>query len=324
MTPRVSNADLIAQLAREVDAAQAADLERLDYKILLGAIHELRSAFEEFAPYRTNSKVTIFGSARTQRDDVNYLMAKEFASLMAERDWAVITGGGPGIMEAGTAGAGPTRSFGVGIRLPFEERSEISATAHLLEMKYFFTRKLLMTRESHAFVCFPGGLGTLDEAFEVLTLMQTGKSQVAPLILCEEPQGNYWTDFMAFLRATPLAHDMISTQDLSLIRLSHSASDAAHQVTHFYRRFHSLRTVGHHLIIRMTSPLPTSVVARLALKFADITAEGSLRIGPASPWERREQDHLELPRLWLTFDHRSYGRLRELIDAINDADAGAD
>ncbi len=322
--PDKRNADLVRQLGLEVDAAAAADLERLDYKIILGALHELRHAFEQFTPYRTKPKVTIFGSARIPREDENYLIAHRFGELMANNHWIVVTGGGPGIMEAGIAGAGPAHSFGVGIRLPFEEHSDLSASSHFLEMKYFFTRKLLMTKESQAFVCFPGGLGTLDETFEVFTLMQTGKAPVAPLILCEKPGAHYWEEFTQFLKETPLSRGLINQEDLSLIGYAHSAEEAAIQVTQFYGRFHSLRTVGDHLIIRLSSPLKANAIRQLGQDFADITAGGTVREGTASPWERREHDYVDLPRLWLTFDKRSYGRLRQFIDAINTADGGSD
>jgi len=317
--PPPPNRDLKRLLLEEATRATTAPLDRLDLKMITSAMRELRSAFETFGPWRSQRKVTVFGSARTRPDEPAYQLALELGAALAARSWMVITGGGPGIMEAAARGAGPSHAFGVNIRLPLEQPGdhELAVNGRLIEMKYFFTRKVLMIRESDAFVALPGGLGTLDETFELLTLMQTGKAQLAPLVLLEPPGDGYWDALLDVLERQIVARGLADRDDLGLLRRATSVEEAVAEIFGFYRIFHSMRVVGRQLILRLSSNLAPERIAELEAAFGDIALDGRLRPMTATPWERREHDHPSLPRLGLLFDRRSFGRLRQLIDAIN-------
>jgi hypothetical protein len=293
--------------------------DRLDLKITNAALQEMRTAFAMFAPYAAESKVTIFGSARVQRDDPLYTQTVAVARGLAERGWMVVTGAGPGLMEAGMEGAGREHAIGVLIRLPFEGGANevIAGDPKLTEMKYFFTRKLMLMKESDAFVALPGGFGTLDETFELLTLVQTGKSVPAPIVLLEMPGGAYWRGLERFLREDVAASGLISPHDGSLYLVTDSVNAAIDEIEGFYRNYHSLRFVGDRLVLRLQAAPTDDELAELDARFADIVVRGHIsRSQPLAP-EVSSNDNLELPRLTLRFDRRSYGRLRQLIDALN-------
>ncbi len=293
---------------------------RLDLKITNAALQEMRAAFHMFAPYRDVPKVTIFGSARTGPDDPLYAQTHDLAAELAARGWMVVTGAGPGIMAAGMEGAGREHAIGVLIRLPFEGGANpfIVGDDKLIEMKYFFTRKLMLIKESAAFVALPGGFGTLDETFELLTLVQTGKAEPVPIVLLDTPGGSYWDGWQRFVDHEVAGNAMISREDFSLYCITDSAVTAVAEIESFYRNFHSLRYVGDRLVLRLRAD-PTDVeIARLGEEFADLCVSGSIERARPFPPEVSGNDHLDLPRLALRFDRRQMGRLRQLLDRCNE------
>src|SRR5437667_8355976 len=230
--------------------------DRGDVRVIQTAIRELRYAFKLFAPYANTRKVTIFGSARTQPSRTEYKQAVEFARKIADAGFMVITGAGPGIMQAGHEGAGPEKSFGANIRLPWEQAANpiIQHNKKLITFKYFFTRKLIFLRHSDAIVLFPGGFGTMDEGYEALTLMQTGKSRIMPLVLMDRPGGSYWRTWDKHVREHLLRNQFISPDDLHLYTISDDPDDAVRLITRFYRNYHSMRFVHELLVIRLKHP----------------------------------------------------------------------
>jgi hypothetical protein len=298
-------------------AGDAAD--RLDLKITNAALKEMREAFALFAPYRDVPKVTIFGSARTKRDHPLYPQTFNVAAALAERGWMIVTGAGPGIMEAGMEGAGRERSFGVLIRLPFESGANevIAGDPKLIEMKYFFTRKLMLMKESAAFVSLPGGFGTLDEAFELLTLVQTGKAEPVPIVLLDTPGGTYWRGWQRFVDEEVAGNGMIAPADRSLYCITDDVDEAVGEIERFYRNYHSLRYVGNRLVLRLRAAPTDEEVAALADEFADICLGGTIERARPFPPEVSGRDHLDLPRIAFRFNRRGMGRLRQLIDRCN-------
>lgn len=293
--------------------------DRLDLKIASSALREMRDGFQVFAPHRHVRKVTMFGSARTLPTDPLYRQARDVASVLAGHGWSTVTGAGPGIMAAGLEGAGPEHSFGINIELPFEtEPNEfIVSGAKLVSMKYFFTRKLLLVKESDGFVVLPGGFGTLDEQFELLTLLQTGKAAPAPIVLLEVPGGTYWHAWEHWIVKEVEPRRLINPDDRHLYKITDSVDEAAAEILGFYRNYHSLRFVGHTLVLRL-AVLPTDdELAGLSEEFADISGGKIEALGGPLPAESRSEDHPELPRVGLRFDRMSYARLRLLIDALN-------
>lgn len=313
------NADLVADI---VDNALKLlhDVEhRGDVRVIQAALRELRHAFRIFAPYAERRKVTIFGSARLPPDRIEYQQAVEFGRQIAAAGFMVITGAGSGIMQAGHEGAGPENSFGANIRLPWEQNPNpvIQRDAKLITFKYFFTRKLTFIRHSDALALFPGGFGTLDEGYEALTLMQTGKSQIMPLVLIDKPGGTYWKTWDKHVREHLLRNELISADDLSLYQSTDNVEEAVRWITRFYRNYHSSRFVDDRLILRMKhAPSPSALVA-LNEDFADVVAGVPIQLTEATPEEREDDDHVELPRIGFGFDRKSYGRLRALIDRLN-------
>ena len=294
------------------------EAQRLDLKITNAALQEMRAAFHMFAPYRDVPKVTIFGSARTSADDPLYAQTRDVAAQLADRGWMVVTGAGPGIMAAGMEGAGRRHAIGVLIRLPFEGGANrfILGDDKLIEMKYFFTRKLMLIKESAAFVVLPGGFGTLDETFELLTLVQTGKAEPVPIVLLDTPGGGYWNGWQRFVDQEVAGNAMIDRHDFSLYRITDSAGAAVAEIERFYRNFHSLRYVGDRLVLRLHAAPTRAELDGLSEQFADIVDGRIERSGPFPP-EVSGDDHLDLPRVAMRFDRRGFGRLRSLIDAIN-------
>ena len=290
-----------------------------DARVIQTALRELRYAFRLFAPYARVRKVTIFGSARTQPDQVEYQQAVDFGRKIAKAGFMVITGAGPGIMQAGHEGAGPENSFGANIRLPWEQSANpvIREDKKLVTFKYFFTRKLIFIRHADAIVLFPGGFGTLDEGYEALTLMQTGKSQLMPLVLVDPPGGTYWKTWDKNIREHLLRTQLISPDDLNLYRITDNTDEAVKIITRFYRNFQSTRFVKDLLVIRLKNAPSSSALAALNEDFADIiNGEPIQRIQP-TPEEVEGGDHLDLARIAFGFNRRDYGRLRQLIDVLN-------
>ena len=307
--------DLIA-IAHELlrDGASVGDL-----KIAAGALREMRQGFKVFAAFRGVRKVSVFGSARTQPGDPVFKLAEDFARRIADAGYMVITGAGPGIMEACQRGAGRERSFGVNIRLPWEQQANtiISGDPKLMSFRYFFARKLFFLKEADAVVLFPGGFGTHDEGFETLTLLQTGKTRPMPLLLLDRPHGTYWKTWQRYVEDHLLRRGMIQTADLSLYRVTDSVDAAVEEITGFHRVYHSSRYVHERFVIRVTRPLPADFVGRLATEFRDIITDGGITQRSALRAEREEADILHLPRLVLHFDRVHFGRLRMLIDRLN-------
>jgi uncharacterized protein (TIGR00730 family) len=311
---------LIDQIKETADKLIRDGTNRGDVKMLNTALKELRYALKVFAPYKDRRKVTIFGSARLQPDHPAYQQAVAFGRLIAEAGFMVITGAASGIMEAGMVGAGRDNSIGVNILLPFEQQANavIAGDAKLMHLKYFFTRKLMFVKESDAVAHFAGGFGTQDECFEVLTLVQTGKSHLFPIVMIDEPGGNYWKRWNDYIKEVLLARHLISPSDLSLFKVTDSVEDAAAEVVGFYRVYHSMRYVGANLVLRLQHRLSEALLARIRKEFADmIVGAGTFEQTDALPAEANDVKLAALPRLVFHFDRQSLGRLRMLIDVIN-------
>ena len=312
---------LIEQIGATLQALEAGTASIGDLKIVARALQEMRAGFELFAPYRDTRKVATFGSARTQENDAIFRTAEAFAASIADAGFMVITGAGGGIMEACQRGAGRDRSFGVNIQLPFEQAANtvIHGDAKHLMFNYFFTRKLFFIKEAHAVALFPGGFGTHDEGFEVLTLLQTGKCQPLPLVLLDRPRGTYWKTWHRYVQDHLLRRKMISPEDLALYKVAEDCDDAVREITTYYRVYHSARYVKDLLVLRLQHPLPADRLRALGEEFADICAEGTLTPCNPFPVERDDPAALHLPRICFRFNRRDFGRLRMLIDRINAA-----
>ena len=311
--------DLIQTIKESADKLAADGSSRGDLKLLSRAIRELRYAFKVFSPYRRRRKVTVFGSARTLPDEPAYQEAVELGRAFAQKNWLVVTGAASGIMEAGHIGAGREHSMGLNIMLPFEQsaNSVIAGDHKLVHMKYFFTRKLMFVKECDAVVCLPGGFGTLDEAMEVVTLLQTGKRDMVPVVLLDPPGGTYWQVLKDFISNQLLKHKLISPEDLSLFLLTDDYQAAVEEVLRFFRVYHSMRYVKQKLVFRLNEPLHQLKLDQINAEFTDLLSEGAFEQGEALPGEKDEPDLAHLPRLIFSFSRRSFGRLRQLIDAIN-------
>ena len=314
-----ADADQIFELVASVLRMAHDGADRGDLKLANAALKEMRNAFRVFAPYRAARKVAIFGSARTQQDDPLYVQARDFAAAMAALDWMVVTGAGPGIMEAGIEGAGAENAFGVSIELPFETTTSqfIADDPKLINFRYFFTRKLEFIKESDAFVLLPGGYGTLDEAFELLTLLQTGKAQSAPVVMLDVPGGTYWEHWGTFVVKELERPRYVSTEDDHLFCVTDSIETAVDQVLTFYSNYHSQRFVRGQLVLRMRTAPTADALAALNRDFADIVVRGELEVVPASADEIDDDDHVDLARVAFRFDRHGWARLRMLIDRLN-------
>jgi uncharacterized protein (TIGR00730 family) len=316
---RQSTDDLIRTIKQYADKLLEDGATRGDVKIITRALRELRYAFKVFTPYRDRRKVTIFGSARTPAEAPAFAQARELGQVMAQNGWMVVTGAARGIMEAGHVGAGRADSMGLNILLPFESEANhvISGDEKLVHMKYFFTRKLMFVKECDAVVCLPGGFGTLDEAVEVLTLLQTGKRDLVPLVLLDQPGGEYWSAFDQFIRRRLLDGGMISPEDLSLYKLTDDCTTAVNEILGFFRVYHSMRYVRSELVIRLKTPLTAPLLERINREYADILDEGSFYQRQAFAEEADEPGLADLPRLVCQFNRTNHGRLRQLIDLMN-------
>lgn len=316
----VAHPDLIRDMIRTALKAGRETDARAELKMMNSTLKEMRFTAKVFAPYRGTRKVTVFGSARTPRGAPAYRLASELGAALAAEGYMVITGGGPGIMQAANEGAGPEHSFGVRIRLPFEAGANpvLDNSPRLINYKYFFNRKVAFVKEADAVVLFPGGFGTLDEAMEILTLVQTGKRYPLPLILIEPHGGTYWSSKIEFMRRELLALGYIDEADLQLLQTAHSPLAAIQAINRFYFRYHSMRFVGETLVMRLSRPLGAHALRRIESEFADILRPGGQIVASAAlPEEADEPDLADLPRLLLDFNRKDYGRLRRLIDAIN-------
>ncbi|MGN6206815.1 TIGR00730 family Rossman fold protein [Humibacter sp.] len=292
---------------------------RLDLKIVSASLEEMRAAFRLFAPYVDVPKVTIFGSARTRQQDALYRQTTEVASALAERGWMAVTGAGPGIMQAAVEGAGPGRSIGVSIRLPFEEHPDeaVQDEPNVVTMKYFFTRKLMLVKESRGFICLPGGFGTLDEMFELLTLQQTGKAEPVPIVLLDAPGGTFWAALKRFVDEQLIPTGVISPDDFDRVLVTDSVDAAVAEITGFWRNYDSLRWVGRRLVLRLKKEPTEAEVASLNERFGDLAPDGGIARTAPLRAERADADRLDLPRLVLRLDQRRVGDLFRLIRAVN-------
>lgn len=307
------------ELRHEIDLFLADQPSVLDQKIMANTVRDLRQAFHLLSQVEGTPKVTIFGSARTAPHDPLYEQTARVARELASQGWMVITGAGPGIMEAGMVGAGRESSIGISILLPFENQANeiIAGDDKHIALKYFFTRKFALTKASQAFICMPGGFGTLDELFELLTLTQTGKGIPVPIVLLDVPGDSYWRQVDEFVDRQMASRGLISGDDRSLYVTTNDASVAASEVTNFYSNYHSSRFIGSRLVIRMKFAVDDEGLAALNARFAHLCVEGGIERSEAHPVELRDDDHVELERLVFKFDKKSFGELRLLIDEVN-------
>lgn len=291
-----------------------------DMKLINSALKELRYSFKVFSPYREKRKVTVFGSARSEEDSPEYRKAEEFSKKIVKQGFMVITGAGGGVMEAANKGAGKGKSFGVNIKIPFEQKANpyiIDDDSRLINFKYFFTRKLVFIKESHATVLFPGGYGTNDECFEILTLFQTGKTLPRPIIMVDPDGCDYWKQCIEYLHESMLKYEFIDEDDLKLFTFTEDVDKAVEEIVTFYRVYHSLRYIKDVTVFRLTRKLTDGKLEKLNKDFQDILIDGQIEQKEALPEEIKNNDYPDLPRLVFKFNKRKFGRLREMIDAVN-------
>lgn len=316
--PNLKHGELIQLALATIVQMASEEIDRLDWKICNAALRDMEQAFKTFYPYRHIRKIAIFGSARIAATTPEYEMAVEFARRITQQGFMVITGAGGGIMQAGNEGAGREKSFGLNIQLPFEQGANphIEGDPKLVPFKYFFTRKLFFLRESDALALFPGGFGTQDEAFECITLSQTGKSAPMPLVLLDVPGGNYWHDWNDYIHKQLLQRGLISPEDPSLYTITDDIDVACEAIASFYRVFHSCRYVGNRLVLRLNAELTEADVEHLNENFSDILVKG--RIEQSSPLPQEAQDaNVGVSRLVMHFNQRDLGRLYQLIAEVN-------
>ncbi len=323
MVGGIRRPDIVRELILAALKAGQEDDEKADLKLMNTTLKEMRFTAKVFGPYRHIRKVSVFGSARTPADAPSYMMAKELGRMLAARGYMVITGGGPGIMQAVNEGAGPKHSFGINIRLPFEQKPNpiVEGNPRSINYKYFFNRKVAFLKEADAVVLFPGGFGTMDEAMETLTLAQTGKHNPLPVIMLEPPGQTYWRNWAALVERDLAGDGYIGREDLELFEIMDSVERAVARIAMFYRRYHSLRFVADRLVIRLRSALPSSAFERLPMDFADLLRPGGTftRLASALPEEADEPAIAALPRLVADFNRTCFARLKALIDYINRA-----
>jgi len=316
---QVPDGDMVGEIVANSLKLLRDQTNRGDIKLINKSFKELRYALKIFAPYRDFRKVSIFGSARTLEHHDDYKQAARFGKLMADAGWMVITGAGGGIMAAGHGGAGKDPSFGLAIRLPFEQKTNpfIEGDPKLINFKYFFTRKLMFVRSSHAVAIFPGGFGTMDEGFEVLTLVQTGKSVPTPIVFVDSPGSNFWGAWQDYVTNHLLKQGLISTDDLHLYKITSSVEEAAEEVRKFYSNYHSLRYCRDDVVMRLHRKPTADQLKYINANFADIKKTGEFAVSIPLPVERDEPALKDLHRLVFTFNRKDHGRLRMLIDYLN-------
>jgi len=290
-----------------------------ELKLINRSLKEMRRANNVFRPHVHRRKVAVFGSARTDPEEPEFKAAEEFARRMVDHEFMTITGAGPGIMEAAQKGATAANSFGLQIRLPFEEGANkyIARDKKLINFNYFFTRKLSFVKEANAVALFPGGFGTMDEGFEVMTLIQTGKAIIYPIVMVDAPGGSYWKTYLQFIREHLFRLGLISEEDFSLFKVTDSVEEAIDEIVGFYKVFNSYRYVREKLVIRLNHKLTKSALAEIQGEFNDLLISGDFVLGGALRAERDEVGLAKLPRLIAHVNRRKYGRIRELINAIN-------
>ncbi|MCX5694008.1 MAG: TIGR00730 family Rossman fold protein [Candidatus Omnitrophica bacterium] len=327
--------DLIAQLAQKSASPETEYLlreilttnvklgkesaDKGDLKLVNNTLKELRYSFKIFSPYRAVKKVIIFGSARSKNNSAEYKMAEEFSREMTQKKYMVVTGGGPGVMEAGNKGAKSGQEFALNIRLPFEQKPNpyIDEKDKIINFKYFFTRKLVFVKETDATALFPGGFGTLDEGFEMITLVQTGKSRPRPIVLMEPKGSSYWASWMNFVKSQLVKRGYIKKDDLGLVRIAKTVDAAVNYIEDFYRVYHSIRYVAGLAVLRLNREISTKTLKLINREFKDILTSGEIRVSPPTPKEVQENEFLDLPRLVMNFNLRDYGRLCGMIHMIN-------
>lgn len=317
----IQHADLVREMILAALKAGQEDGNRADLKLMNSTLKEMRFTSKIFSPYRNIRKVTVFGSARSVPESPAYRLAHQFGRKLADAGFMVITGGGPGIMQAVNEGAGKENSFGVNIRLPFEQKPNpiIVGNPRNITYKYFFNRKVAFIKEADAVALFPGGFGTHDEAMETLTLVQTGKRTPIPLILIDEPGGTYWSRWRRFIDGELARHGYINDTDLHLVDQVDDIAEALGIIQQFYKRYHSLRYVGEKLVGRMKTEIQSDLIRSLNREFSDILIPRGRIIQTLSmPEAPDEPDLAGLPKLVVDFDMKSFGRLRHLIDMINE------
>jgi hypothetical protein len=313
----VEDADLVRQiLVTAMRLVQDGTAAR-DLKLLNSALKELRHAFRVFAPYAHDRKVAVFGSARTQPGTPDWEQAWEFAERIVDAGWMVITGAGSGVMAAAQGGAGREASFGVNIRLPFEQRANevIEGDHKCINFRYFFTRKVVFVKEAHAIALFPGGFGTHDEAAEALTLIQTGKSEVLPVVFVDAPGGSYWRDWHAWMVSHVEARGFVSREDLDLYRITDDVDEAIGEILKFYSNYHSTGKLRDRMVLRVRKAPDAEELEALNAEFTDIVGRGAIEL--VEPEPVGEGEGPRLPGVIFDFDRRSWARLRQLIDALN-------
>jgi uncharacterized protein (TIGR00730 family) len=316
----IHSSEIVREMILASLKAGQEDDKKADLKLMNNTLKEMRFTSKVFGPYHNVRKVTVFGSARTLPDESVYEMAHLFGQKLAEAGYMVITGGGSGIMQAVNEGAGSDYSFGINIRLPFDQKPNpvLEGNPRLIVYKYFFNRKVAFLKEANAIALFPGGFGTLDEAMETLTLLQTGKRDLLPLVLIDEPGGTYWSQWLKFFEEELLRQDYINASDFYLFERVDSVDEAIEKINHFYRRYHSMRYVEKQLVIRLTSDINLQSVQEIKEQFSDIlTPKGNIYLSGPLPVEADEPEIGDLPRLVVDFDRKNFGRLRCLIDTIN-------
>ncbi|KAF3888639.1 MULTISPECIES: LOG family protein [Nostocales] len=316
--PTSKNRQYVTQALSTIVRLAKSEIDRLDWKILSAALADMERGFELFYAYRHVRKVTIFGSARLSSESPEYRMAYDFARCVSQLGFMVMTGGGGGIMQAGNEGAGRENSFGLNIQLPFEQTANpvIEGDPKLIHFKYFFTRKLFLLKESDAIALFPGGFGTQDEAFECMTLSQTGKFGPVPVVLIDFPGGDYWRSWSEYINEQLVKKGLVSPDDPSLYTVTDDLDVACNAITGFYQVYHSSRYVSDRLVIRLKSELSDAEVEQLNAKFGDILVKGRIEKSQALPQEAQDET-FNLPRLVLYFNQRDLGRMYQLIATIN-------
>ena len=294
-------------------------LDRGDLKLVNNTLKELRYSFKVFSPYRAIKKVIIFGSARSKNNSAEYKMAEEFSRKLTQKGYMIVTGGGPGVMEAGNKGAGFGKDFALNIRLPFEQKPNpyIDEKEKLINFKYFFTRKLIFVKETDATALFPGGFGTLDEGFEMITLVQTGKSRPRPIVLMEPKGSTYWSSWMHFVKNQLVRNGFIKKEDLSLFAIVKTTDQAIKYIENFYRVYHSIRYVLGLAVLRLNREISQKTLKFINKEFKDILVSGEITVSTPTSKEIQEKEFLDLPRLVMNFNLRDYGRLCEMIHVIN-------
>lgn len=312
------NEQLLREMLTTIGKIGEEKLDTGDMKLINTTLKELRYALKVFSDYRDRRKVAMFGSARCSPHSKEYKMAETFAKNMAKNGFLVITGSGQGIMEAGNKGAGRANSFGVNIRVPFEQEPNpyIANDSKLINFKYFFTRKLMFIKESDATVLFPGGFGTLDEGFEAITLFQTGKCRPRPILLLEPTDKTYWEGWLSFVKNHILKSGYISKDDLKIFKIINDPDKATEEIQLFYKNYHSVRYIKDVTVIRLNKEIPDKVLVAINKDFKDILTAGAQKTKPLKG-ELRAKEYLKLPRIKMYFNRHDFGRLKELIDRIN-------